>query len=591
MKKIVVLTYFNVSLILCATAQNTHYGTNSGTLGSGNSFFGYYAGHDANANSFSNAFFGRSSGRYNTSGASNSFFGAYSGEDNETGTHNTAMGYLSSSDNQTGSLNVAIGSESLMVNKGNENTAVGGLAMTHNTTGHNNVGVGVAALYFNSTGIWNTAVGSRSLYWTTTGSENTALGHEALKGNEVGYYNTATGFQALYYNESSRNTATGRRSLYNNTTGHSNTANGYHSLQANTTGYYNVAIGSEAMYANVDGTASTATGYFALANNISGPYNSASGFRALQYNTTGANNTAHGSKALYFITTGNLNTAVGSNAGPFTPDLSNTTAVGYLAIPTASNQVRIGNAAVTSIGGQVEWTAFSDGRFKKDIKEDVSGLDFIKHLRPVSYVVDKTEVNKFLHVTDSASSQTETKVIPMRQTGFIAQEVEALVKKTGYVFSGVDAPKNENDPYGIRYAAFVVPLVKAVQELSADVEEQKTLIEQQQKQIEVLLAGLNSKIEIENKEISGASRAFLLQNSPNPFTSETEIRMTLGETVGNATVMIYSFEGKEMKRISVNDRGEVSVRISGNELPAGVYLYSLISDGKVVDTKKMILTE
>ena len=145
-----------------------------------------------------------------------------------------------------------------------------------------------------------------------------------------------------------------------------------------------------------------------MANNTSGSYNSASGFRALQYNTTGANNTAHGSKALYFITTGGNNTALGSNAGPFTPDLSNTSAVGYLAVPTASNQVRIGNAAVTSIGGQVEWTAFSDGRFKKDIKEDVSGLDFIKHLRPVSYVVDKTEVNKFLHVTDSASSQTET---------------------------------------------------------------------------------------------------------------------------------------------------------------------------------------
>ena len=557
MKKIVVLTYFNVSLILCAAAQNTHYGTNSGTLGSGNSFFGHNAGHDANASSYANAFFGLSSGKYNTSGLSNSFFGAFSGNANETGQHNTAMGYDALSFNRTGSRNVAIGSESLEKNYGDKNTAVGAYAMTYNTTGDNNVAVGYAALYVNWTGIGNTAVGSG----------------------------------ALYYNESSRNTATGRQSLYNNITGHSNTANGYHSLQANTTGYYNVAIGAEAMYANVDGTAGTATGYFALANNTSGPYNSASGFRALQYNTMGANNTAHGSKALYFITTGGNNTALGSNAGPFTPDLSNTTAVGYLAIPTASNQVRIGNAAVTSIGGQVEWTAFSDGRFKKDIKEDVSGLDFIKHLRPVSYVVDKTEVNKFLHLTDSASSQTETKVIPMRQTGFIAQEVDALVKKTGYVFSGVDAPKNENDPYGIRYAAFVVPLVKAVQELSANVEEQKTLIEQQQKQIEVLLAGLNSKIEIENKEVSGASRAFLLQNSPNPFTSETEIRMTLGETVGNATVMIYSLEGKEMKRIPVNDRGEVSVRISGNELPAGVYLYSLISDGKVVDTKRMILTE
>jgi len=51
-------------------------------------------------------------------------------------------------------------------------------------------------------------------------------------------------------------------------------------------------------------------------------------------------------------------------------------------------------------------------------------------------------------------------------TGFIAQEVEAAAKKVGFNFDGVDAPKNEHDLYGIRYAEFVVPLVKAVQELT-----------------------------------------------------------------------------------------------------------------------------
>ena len=90
--------------------------------------------------------------------------------------------------------------------------------------------------------------------------------------------------------------------------------------------------------------------------------------------------------------------------------LENTTAVGYLAVPTASNQVRIGNTSVTSIGGEVEWTAFSDGRFKKEIKEDVSGLEFIRDLRPVSYTVDKAELNKFLHVKDSIQIKLRPKV-------------------------------------------------------------------------------------------------------------------------------------------------------------------------------------
>ena len=199
-------------------------------------------------------------------------------------------------------------------------------------------------------------------------------------------------------------------------------------------------------------------------------------------NSIGGNNTAHGSFALYNFTTGNQNSALGFNAGPVIGDLFNTTAIGYQAIPTASNQVRIGNASVTSIGGQVSWSTFSDGRFKTDIKEDVSGLDFINKLRPVSYVIDTEGLEKFLHISDSAGKYAAPKNKLSRQTGFVAQDVEAVVKKTGYVFNGVDAPENENDHYSIRYAEFVVPLVKAVQELSAQVrEQQEKIFEQEQK--------------------------------------------------------------------------------------------------------------
>jgi hypothetical protein len=45
--------------------------------------------------------------------------------------------------------------------------------------------------------------------------------------------------------------------------------------------------------------------------------------------------------------------------------------------------------------------------------------------------------------------------------------LEAAARKLNYDFSGVDKPKTEGGLYGLRYAEFVVPLVKAVQELSA----------------------------------------------------------------------------------------------------------------------------
>ena len=63
-------------------------------------------------------------------------------------------------------------------------------------------------------------------------------------------------------------------------------------------------------------------------------------------------------------------------------------------------------------------------------------------------------------------------------TGFIAQEVEKAANEVGFNFSGVDAPKNENDFYGLRYAEFVVPLVKAVQEQQKVIEELTKRIEE-----------------------------------------------------------------------------------------------------------------
>ena len=166
-----------------------------------------------------------------------------------------------------------------------------------------------------------------------------------------------------------------------------------------------------------------------------------------------------------------------------------------------------------------------------------------------------------------------------------------IIKKGNYSFNGVKAPQNDKDHYSIRYAEFVVPLVKAVQELTAKLEEQQEQISEQQQQIETLLTRLDSKGDIGAADGNNKLRAALMQNNPNPFTSATEIKMALPETVGRATIMIYNLEGRQMKTIPVSDRGDVAVKIMGNELGAGIYLYVLMVDGKVVDTKKMILTQ
>jgi hypothetical protein len=86
----------------------------------------------------------------------------------------------------------------------------------------------------------------------------------------------------------------------------------------------------------------------------------------------------------------------------------------------------------------------------------------------VSYVLDVGAIDQFTGRNHSVDDQTtEFCSPPTRQTGFLAQEVEFAAQEAGFDFSGVDAPRNAHDSYGLRYAEFVVPLVKSVQELAA----------------------------------------------------------------------------------------------------------------------------
>jgi hypothetical protein len=68
-------------------------------------------------------------------------------------------------------------------------------------------------------------------------------------------------------------------------------------------------------------------------------------------------------------------------------------------------------------------------------------------------------------------------------TGFLAQDVAEAAREANYDFSGVDIPENANELYSLRYAEFVVPLVKAVQEQQVMIEQLKAEIEALKNQI------------------------------------------------------------------------------------------------------------
>jgi trimeric autotransporter adhesin len=447
----------------------------------GDTFFGYEAG--LNNTGTLNAGFGKGALLSNTSGVDNSAFGANSLYSNTTGYSNTALGIRSLFTNALGYNNTATGVNSLF----------------SNTDGYNNTANGLNSLYSNTTGYANSAFGLNSLYSNSSGYFNTAIGQSSLNSNTTGAYNTASGYNSLFYNTTGNfNTANGDSSLLYNSTGIYNSAFGSSALYSNTTGSYNCSFGGISLYSNSIGNDNSAFGSFALRFNSTGNDNSAFGNGALTSNTSGINNVAIGKNALFYNSLGSGNTALGSATYQILDNLSNSTAIGFQTYISASNQIRVGNFGVSSIGGVVGWTTLSDKKFKKDIKSNVPGLDFIKKLRPVTYHLDIDEMSKYQKLPDSlrikSSKDLKSKTL---QTGFIAQEVEKAALESNYDFSGVDKPKNENDYYGLRYAEFVVPLVKSVQEL-------QTIIEDEKKKNQVLQTKLKSleerllKLEMKN---------------------------------------------------------------------------------------------
>jgi hypothetical protein len=390
------------------------------------------------------------------------------------------------------------------------------------------------------------------------------------------------------------NVSFGYRALPSVTSGSYNTANGHSALYSNTTGYYNTVNGANALYSNTTGMENAAIGESALISNTTGSYNTAIGNLALTDNTTGS-----------------YNTAVGFGAG-VSGSLTNATAIGSSAMATSSYQVRIGDTDVTSIGGYAAWTNFADGRAKKNVRTGVPGLAFINRLQPVTFNLDLDAIDGLLNIDktkkygrdtlnqalidiDKKAREAKEKQV---QTGFIAQDVEKIAKSIGYNFSGVDV--DETGIYGLRYAEFVVPLVKAVQELS----EQNDRLQTQVNELAGLVYSLLAKDADSNLLRSGNaaksttglqdvlnSGAYLQQNSPNPFNQSTQIRYYLPATIKTAWLCIYDLQGVQLKQTVIQERGEGVQVLYGSELKAGIYLYSLIADGQEVDTKRMILTK
>lgn len=250
----------------------------------------------------------------------------------------------------------------------------------------------------------------------------------------------------------------------------------------------NTAIGFSAGSSLQSGATSTFVGQNAGSALTSATQATAVGSSALRNATSGSNSTVVG-----FFAAGNMSTdatqvtALGASAlrnkvdgTALTDAFTNIAGIGYDCRVSGSNQLQLGNTSQTVYAQSAVQTR-SDARDKAEIRDTRLGLKFIEALRPVDFKWDRRE--------DYTEYDEDGNGIGVRERdgsqrggrfhhGFIAQEVGQVIAELGVDFGGYQdhTVNGGDDVQSIGYEEVIAPLVKAVQELSAEVQQLRGLI-------------------------------------------------------------------------------------------------------------------
>ena len=234
----------------------------------------------------------------------------------------------------------------------------------------------------------------------------------------------------------------------------------------------------------------------------------------------------------------------------------------------------------------------SDAKFKENI-QPLTCADKLSELTAVSYKLKPETAPSQLNSIATQNSISEKDARdnaffaqyyqnmqnqPTR-FGFIAQEVKEI-------FPELVRTDSIGDMY-VDYIGMIPLLVSAVKELKAKSDSLEAIIaEGEYSQLPQRVSTQNSSVsEIDSMECE------LFQNAPNPFNAETVIRCNVPESIGSAELYVFDLQGALKLKKAIEQRGKTSVAIRANELPTGMYIYSLIADGQERGSKRMILTD
>lgn len=167
----------------------------------------------------------------------------------------------------------------------------------------------------------------------------------------------------------------------------------------------------------------------------------------------------------------------------------------------------------------------------------------------------------------------EKQILTKQHYGLNADQLEEVFPDLVY--------EQEDGTKSINYVELVPILVQAINELRGEIEELRAGGDDRTK-----------KAVQPSSEGDSAEKLLLLslgQNKPNPFSNATTIEVCIPEEVQKAFIYVYDLQGKKVEQVDITTRGKQNVLLSSANLTDGMYLYSLIADGKVVETRRMIV--
>ncbi len=215
----------------------------------------------------------------------------------------------------------------------------------------------------------------------------------------------------------------------------------------------------------------------------------------------------------------------------------------------------------------------SDRNLKRNIQPITNALEIVSQLNGYTYEYRRDE-------------RPELNLPKGQRYGFVTQEVQKVMPTI--VRQGSDVQGKATDYQVMEYDAVIPVLAEAIkmqQVLITDLEKENSALEDRLARLEAIILkdkAPNNKVD----NVNNASGVKLGQNSPNPSDMSTTINYTLPENIDNANLVVFDLKGQTMSSQLINT-GNGTVELNTNTWAAGVYVYSIVVDGRVLARKKM----